>query len=1021
MNPTEIIQAELGSASQMVRAGNYPQAELHLRRYLRSGGAMRQAQDLLHTVTRAYGMEENFRLSETRAVARPGHRYLLIKAWGYGFWSDVHHVLGQLLLAELTQRTPIVHWGSNSLFGDGSGGDAFRLYFEPVNALELAHLPQQLSIYPPKWTRENLADENVNKWEGQYSRNAAQFSFQRDEDLVVSDFYMTLSSLIPWIAPDSKYYGKSDDELYADLFARHLKPLPGIEARVDDFYLQHMAQRGWVAVHARGSDKVIESANLHKTNLLYFSFIDRIIELNPEIGVFLLTDAVDIHAEFSARYGERLITTPALRSDSSTGVHMQGHAGTTVGEEVLVDALLAARCDYFVGNQESNVSMAIASLKPWPRGLMIILGEKNIRADNFFLHRSPKAAVADEPKCRLCKAALAHVFDKLVLGRYQVAYHQCTGCGALQTETPYWLDEAYASKAEWYDTGKATRTVVNFLALPKLFEILGVRKSDLAVDFGGGTGLLARLLRDVGYNFHTCDKFGSSEFMGAYAWPDMGHPCRLVTLFEVAEHFADPAAEWQRLFDCNSDWILGSTGLYSGQGEDWSYLSVASGQHVFFYSPQALAYLGNQCGRFVYVFGMFFLITRQPLSSDTLTAINDWRVDMYPACKASFDSWASAPYAFAVQDNAEVVAYSGLRQSGKRIAIDGVFFRYASGAARLWKSLLAQWSASSFAPSLVVIDRDHTAPRWPGITYVDAPQYDYALMDYDRALMQSICEREDIGLFISTYYTIPLSTPSVLLVLDMIPEIMGFDPTNPQWVGKRHAIEYAKAFLSISHSTERDLVRLYPDSESKPKAVAHCGCDFRTAAPAALSAFRAKFAIERPYFMISGAHGGQKNGELFFKAFARLGEARSNYAVVCTHAVPPLEDALAVHMGGAQLHMLILNDEELQCAYSGALALSYPSRYEGFGLPVLEGMACSCPVITTRASSLPEVGGDAVIYVDPDSVDEMHQALLDVQNTSTRADLIARGLRQAENFSWSRMAREVGQRLAQWAVEFTAH
>lgn len=119
--------------------------------------------------------------------------------------------------------------------------------------------------------------------------------------------------------------------------------------------------------------------------------------------------------------------------------------------------------------------------------------------------------------------------------------------------------------------------------------------------------------------------------------------------------------------------------------------------------------------------------------------------------------------------------------------------------------------------------------------------------------------------------------------------------------------------------------------------------------------------------------------------------------------------------------MLILNDEELQCAYSGALALSYPSRYEGFGLPVLEGMACSCPVITTRASSLPEVGGDAVIYVDPDSVDEMHQALLDVQNASTRADLIARGLRQAENFSWSRMAREVGQRLAQWAVEFTAH
>jgi glycosyltransferase involved in cell wall biosynthesis len=1021
MNPTEELQAELGSAAQMLRAANYPQAELHLRRYLRSGGAMGRAQSLLQAVTRAYGMSDNFKLTETNVVAGSAPRFLLIKAWGYGFWSDVHHVLGQLLLAELTQRTPIVHWGTNSLFGDGSGTDAFCLYFEPVNSLELAQLPQQLSIYPPKWTRENLAEENVNKWDGQYSRNAAQFSFQRDEDLVVSDFYMTLSSLIPWIAPESKYYGKSDDELYADLFARYLKPLPGIEARVDDFYLQHMAQRHWVAVHARGSDKVIESANLHKTNLLYFSFIDRIIELNPEIGVFLLTDAVDIHSEFSARYGERLITTPALRSDSTTGVHMQGHAGTTVGEEVLVDALLAARCDYFVGNQESNVSMAIASLKHWPQGLMVILGEKNIRADNFYLHRSAKVDVQEVAMCRLCKAPVQQVFDKLVLGRHRVGYHQCTGCGALQTDTPHWLDEAYASRAEWYDTGKATRTVVNFLALPKLFEILGVRKSDLAVDFGGGTGLLARLLRDVGYNFHTCDKFGSSEFMGAYVWPDMGHPCRLVTLFEVAEHFADPGAEWQRLFDCNSDWILGSTGLYNGQGADWSYLSEASGQHVFFYSQQALAYLGKQSGRFVYVFGMYFLISRQPLSSDTLTAINDWRADMYPACKGSFDSWASAPYAFAVQDNAEVVTYSGLRQSGKRIAIDGMFFRYASGAARLWKSLLAQWSASSFAQSLVVIDRDHTAPRWPGITYVDAPQYDYAQMAYDRALLESICEREDIGLFISTYYTIPLSTPSALLVLDMIPEIMGFDVTNPQWVGKRRAIEYAQAYLSISHSTERDLVRLYPATGSKPKGVTHCGCDFHTAPTVEVTAFREKFAIERPYFMISGAHGGQKNGELFFKAFALLGDARSNYAVVCTNAVPPLADSLAVHLGGAQLHMLILSDEELQCAYSGALALSYPSRYEVFGLPVLEGMACSCPVITTRTSSLPEVGGDAVIYVDPDSVDEMHQALLDVQNASTRADLIARGLRQAELFSWSRMAREVGQRLAQWAVEFAPH
>ena len=1019
MNPGSELQSELDQAGQMVLAFNYPQAELHLRRYLRSGGSDPAARSLMLDVARAYGISDSFRLSETDAApATP--RYLLIKAWGYGFWSDVHHVLGQLLLAELTRRTAIVYWGANSLFGDGSG-DAFRLHFEPVSTMELAHLPDQLSIYPPKWTPDNLAADNVDKWDGAHSRQAAQYLFQRDEDLVVSDFYMTLSSLIPWIAPESRYYGQSEDALYAELFARYLKPLPTMRARVDAFHQAHMAGRNWVAVHIRGSDKIHESAGLHQTNLRYCSFIDRIIELNPAIGVFLLTDSTDTHAQFSARYTGRLVTTPALRSASATGVHMQGHCGRVVGEEVLLDALLAARCDYFVGNQESNVSLAISSLKQWPQGLLILLGAKNCRSENLYLHRPTGVGATKLETCRLCRSPVRRVFDKLVLGRHRVGYHQCTVCGALQTDAPHWLDEAYASKAEWYDTGKASRTLVNFLALQKLFNILGVRKTDLAVDFGGGTGLLARLLRDAGYNFHTSDKFGSSEFMGAYAWDDIGHRCRLMTLFEVAEHFADPATEWQRIFASDPDWVIGSTGLYTGQGADWPYLSEASGQHVFFYSREAIAWLAQKAGRQAYLLGMYFLITRHPLEAAALEAIQAWSNNPYPACQASFESWARAPYQHASDDNAEVVAFSRLRQSGRRIALDGTFFRYASGAARLWKSLLAQWAASSFAQSLVVIDRAHTAPRWPGIRYVDAPVYDYGHVPEDRALMQAICDREGIALFVSTYYTIPLTTPSALLALDMIPEVLGFDLGNPQWVGKRHAIEYAQAFLSISHSTERDLVRLYPATAAKPRVVSHCGSDFRTAGPTQVSAFKARFGIQRPYFMISGAHGGQKNGELFFNAFARLGEARSKFAIVCTNAVPPLDTELAQHVGAAQLHMLVLSDDELQCAYSGAIALSYPSRYEGFGLPVLEGMACSCPVITTRSSSIPEVGGDAVIYVDPDNLDEMHQALLDVQLPARRADLVSRGQQQASLFSWSRMSREVGQRLAHWAVELSQH
>jgi glycosyltransferase involved in cell wall biosynthesis len=85
-------------------------------------------------------------------------------------------------------------------------------------------------------------------------------------------------------------------------------------------------------------------------------------------------------------------------------------------------------------------------------------------------------------------------------------------------------------------------------------------------------------------------------------------------------------------------------------------------------------------------------------------------------------------------------------------------------------------------------------------------------------------------------------------------------------------------------------------------------------------------------------------------------------------------------------------------------------------MPPVEAMACACPVITCRNSSLPEVAGDAAIYVDPDSVEQMHRALLAVQQPELRASLIREGMLQAQKFSWRKMADEIGSKLAEWAV-----
>ena len=1008
------LDGELESAAQLIAQGNYPQAELHVRLYQRAGGQNPRAARLLDQVAHGYGLPQGFELTEKTLPVAAGEKYLFIRAWGYGFWSDVHHVLGQLLVAELTHRVPIIWWGENSLFRDAANPNAFELYFQPIARRNLAERLDSLSIYPAKWNKDNLYGPAVNPWQGPDSRMAAPFLFARPEDVVVSDFYATVASIQPWIAPNSAYFGLSDEEIYARLCEKYLRPAPAISQKAEAFYQANMAGRHWVSVHVRGSDKVHESPELHRTNLQYFGFVDRIVELNPEIGVFLLTDSIEVHESYKARYGDRLVTTPALRTDTNVGIHLQGHDGYAVGEEVMIDVLLAIRGSYFIGNKESNVSLAISSLKRWPPNFAFLLGDKSGRSENWFLYRGHTRTLE---ACRLCNSPLELAFEREVLARYPVKYYRCTGCGALQTERPYWLGEAYSGPAERFDTGKASRTTVNFLVLPKLLDILGIQKNDRALDFGAGTGLLTRLMRDVGYDFFAYDKYGSGEFAGAYLWQELAHRCRLVTMFEVAEHFDDPLAEWGRIFALDPEVVIGSTGIFQGQGADWNYLSPESGQHLFFYSLEALSVLAARFGRTAYHVGMYFILVKKPLEPAALAEIQVWRDGLYPAGKNTFDQWLGNPYGNAVRDNAEILARTRLRNGQRRIAIDGVFFRFNTGISRVWRSLLAEWSATGFGEFLVVIDRERTAPRFPGIRYIDAPQHQYADIPADQRMLQAICDQEGISLFISTYYTTPVTTPAALMVLDMIPEVMGFDLQNPQWLEKHRTIRYASKYLSISESTARDLRRYFPEIPAEDVVTSYCGSDFRKPQLADVERFKQKFGIERPYFLISGVRSDYKNAVLFFKAFAELGDARKDYAIVCTNSNYALEPETAGLVGDAAVHMVVLSDAELQCAYRGAIALVYPSRYEGFGLPVLEAMACACPVITCRISSLPEVGGEAVRYVDPDDPAEMLQAIQEVQVPARREELLALGEVQAKRFSWAKMAREVEQALATWACE----
>ncbi len=358
------------------------------------------------------------------------------------------------------------------------------------------------------------------------------------------------------------------------------------------------------------------------------------------------------------------------------------------------------------------------------------------------------------------------------------------------------------------------------------------------------------------------------------------------------------------------------------------------------------------------------------------------------------------------------------------VIIDGIFFQINStGIARVWQNLLKQWSQSGFAGNLIVLDRGKTTPRIPGIIYHDLETYDYRKSGSDAQNLQSICDRYQADIFISTYYTTPVTTPSIFMGHDMIPEILGMDLTAPEWREKHYGILHASKYITVSNNTARDLTRFFPHIVPEQITVAYpsVGEEFFPAQTEDINKFKAKYQINKPYFLFVGtrlSYDNYKNAIALFKAFHELANYQ-DLAIVCVGGESKLESELvSLVKQDTSIHLIRLDDRELRAAYSGAIALVYPSRYEGFGLPIIEAMACECPVITCRNSSIPEVAGEAVWYVKEDDIIAMVDALNKVQISEIRDKLITAGLVQVKQFSWAKMASIVAEVLTKTAREY---
>jgi hypothetical protein len=376
-SPEQSADRHLAQAVACLYRGHLAAADAHCRRSLAVAPDRARALNLLGTIAalaglrspaadcfaRASGLaaaQDNLALlatlPEIAPTVTPG--FVLIKAWGFGFWSEVCHVLGGLLLAELTGRTPVIQWGRKCRFSDGRA-DAFGLFFEPVSDLTVDDLMalEPLACFPEGWNRETLRRD---RWSKRPGLGALDY-LARSETVLVCCVFIGVADLVPWIPSGHPLHGLPVGACVKALFDRYLRPRPEIMAAVQDFEARHLAGAPVVAVHLRGSDKVLELPELAAVNHRIIALVDALPE---PARLLLLTDDARLAREVRRRYGGRVIMTYSRRTADGTGIHYHaGENGVALGREIMIDTWLALRADRFIGNGRSNVSGIIDAVR----------------------------------------------------------------------------------------------------------------------------------------------------------------------------------------------------------------------------------------------------------------------------------------------------------------------------------------------------------------------------------------------------------------------------------------------------------------------------------------------------------------------------------------------------------------------------------------------------------------------------------------------------------------------------------
>jgi glycosyltransferase involved in cell wall biosynthesis len=224
---------------------------------------------------------------------------------------------------------------------------------------------------------------------------------------------------------------------------------------------------------------------------------------------------------------------------------------------------------------------------------------------------------------------------------------------------------------------------------------------------------------------------------------------------------------------------------------------------------------------------------------------------------------------------------------------------------------------------------------------------------------------------------------------------------------------FSKKIITVSNFSKKELIELYRIDPEKIEVIYEGVPELPEVNEEFIQKTLTKFKIDKPYFLYIGNWRPRKNLPGLIKAFKLLRERGFDYLLVIGGRKDKRFLDLEKEIKNNRLEgKVILTDtlsrEEISALYRKAIALTFPSFYEGFGLPILEAQSLGVPVLTSNVTALPEVAGEGALYVDPYNVDEIAKGMERIAfDEELRKDLIKKGFENIKRFSWEKAAKEL--------------